>query len=92
MERISTSPRYVTDITELDPLLLGELGGGFEKNRKNEVLVTYERVDQILKKFHILKDLVLQSSCPKSRPDPVTLGGGEGETGNLGKRMEWIYM
>ena len=26
--RISTSPRYVTDITEPDPLSTGELGGG----------------------------------------------------------------
>ena len=28
MGRISTSPRYVTDITGQDPLSLGELGGG----------------------------------------------------------------
>ena len=28
MGRISTSPRYVTEITGPDPLSLGELGGG----------------------------------------------------------------
>ena len=47
MGRISTSPRYMTDITGPDPLSLVELGGGeskFGKIRKNEVFVTYERV------------------------------------------------
>ena len=28
MGKISTSPRYVIDITGTDPLSLGELGGG----------------------------------------------------------------
>ena len=28
-EKISTSPRYVIDITKTDPLSLGELGGVF---------------------------------------------------------------
>ena len=28
MGKISTSPRYVIEITGLDPLSLGELGGG----------------------------------------------------------------
>ena len=28
MERISTSPRYITEITRPDPLSLVELGGG----------------------------------------------------------------
>ena len=39
LERISSIPRYVADITVLDPLSLGELGG-FGKIRKNEVFVT----------------------------------------------------
>jgi len=30
-----------------------------------------------------------QSSYFKSRPDLLTLGELEGETGNLGKRLEW---
>ena len=48
--RTSTSPRYVTDITGLDPLSLVELGGGgrrreeFGKTRKNELFLTYEWV------------------------------------------------
>ena len=37
-------------------------------------------------KFDIQKDLVLQSSYFKFRPDAVTLGELEGETGNLRKR------
>ena len=41
--RISTSPRYVSDIIGPDPLSLGELGG-LGKIRKNEVFVTYEHV------------------------------------------------
>ena len=40
MGKISTSPRYVIDITETDTLSLGELGGG--SIPKNEVLLTYE--------------------------------------------------
>ena len=48
MGKISTSPRYVIDITGMDPLSLGELGGGvrvyFEKVEKNEVFLTYEGV------------------------------------------------
>ena len=46
MGKISTSPRYVTEITGLDPLSLVELGvgGNSEKLEKNEVFVTYERV------------------------------------------------
>ena len=43
----------------------------------------------ILMKFDIWKNLVSQSSYNKSRPDPVTLGELEGETENLGKRLEW---
>jgi len=48
--KISTSSRYVIDITGSDPLSLEELGGGggvnsekFGKIRKNEVFLTYER-------------------------------------------------
>ena len=45
MGKISTSPRYVVDITGADSLSLGELGGGLIlKNRKNEAFLTYEGV------------------------------------------------
>ena len=36
--------------------------------------------------FDIQKEFMSQSSYFKSRPDLVKL---EGETGNLGKRLEW---
>ena len=45
MGRISTSPKYMTDITRPDPLSLVELGGGGviqKKKRKNEAFVSYE--------------------------------------------------
>ena len=43
--KISTSSRYVIDITETDPLSLGEFGGELIlKIRKNEVFLTYEGV------------------------------------------------
>ena len=47
MRRISTSPRYVIDITGTDVLSLGELGGGggeLGKIGKNEVILTYKRM------------------------------------------------
>ena len=37
-------------------------------------------------KFHVQKDLVTQTSYFKSRQDPVSL---EGRDGNLGKRVNW---
>ena len=42
MGKISTSPRYVIDITGTNLLSLGELGGGgnSEKLEKNEVFLT----------------------------------------------------
>ena len=40
-------------------------------------------------KFEVWKDIVSQSTCFKSRLDPVTLGEIEGGTQNLGKRLEW---
>ena len=40
MGRISESPRYVIDITGLNPLSLGELGGVNGKIRKIEVFLT----------------------------------------------------
>ena len=45
MGKISTSPRYGIDITGTN-LLSGGVGGGgeFGKIRKNEGIVTYERV------------------------------------------------
>ena len=44
MGRIST--RYMIEIIGMDPLSLGELGGGvlIRKIRKNEVFLTYEWV------------------------------------------------
>ena len=45
MGRISTSPKYLTDITGSDPLSLEELGeGNSEKLEKNELFVAYEWV------------------------------------------------
>ena len=45
MGRISTSPRYVIDITELNLLSLGELRGvDLEKIGKIEVFSTSERL------------------------------------------------
>ena len=46
MERISTSPRLVSDITGPDLLSSVELGGGgvIRKTKKTEGFVTYERV------------------------------------------------
>ena len=45
MGKISTSSRYVIDITGTDPLSLGEWGGGLLlKILKNEVFLTYEGV------------------------------------------------
>ena len=38
MGRISTSPRYVINITGLNPLSLGELGGGRVNTEKLEKL------------------------------------------------------
>ena len=32
-ERISTSPRYLTDITRSDPFSLGDLGGGRDSEK-----------------------------------------------------------
>ena len=45
--RINTSPKYVTEITGTDPLILVELGGGWlirTTLEKNEVIVAYEWV------------------------------------------------
>ena len=45
--KISTSPRYIIDITGTDPLCFGIVGGArvnSEKLEKNEVFLTYERV------------------------------------------------
>ena len=43
--KISTSPRYGSDIIGTDLLSLGELEGGLIlKNRKNEVFLAYKRV------------------------------------------------
>ena len=40
-------------------------------------------------KLDIKKDLVTQTSYSKSRPDPVSLRGFGGGTGNLGKHLDW---
>ena len=50
---MSTSPRYVIDLNETDPLSLGELRGGggkFGKIRKNEVFLIYK---QVIKSYEI---------------------------------------
>ena len=46
MEKLSTSPRYVTDITRTNPLSLEEVWGrvNSEKLEKNEVFLTYKGV------------------------------------------------
>ena len=44
-KKISTSPRYGSELTETDLLSLGEFGEGLIlKNRKNKVFLTYERL------------------------------------------------
>ena len=42
MGKISTSTRYIIDITGTDLFCFGELGGGLGLILKNEVFVTYE--------------------------------------------------
>ena len=46
MGKISTSPKYIIEITGTDPLSLGELGGGRinPKTLKKEVFLTYEEM------------------------------------------------
>ena len=49
MGKISTSPRYVIDITRMHPLSLGDMWGGegrklILKNLQNEVFLTYKGV------------------------------------------------
>ena len=45
MGNISTSPRYVIDITGTGPLSLRELGGKVNSNKlKKEVFLTYSEV------------------------------------------------
>ena len=46
MGKISTSPRYVINITRTDPLAFGGVGEGvlILKIRKNEVFLTFEGV------------------------------------------------
>ena len=52
--RISTSPRYVIDITGLNPLSLGGGGGVLvRKNLKNRGIFNLQTGDQILMKFDI---------------------------------------
>ena len=49
MGRISTSPRYVTDITGPYPLSLGELGGGGNSEKLEKLRICYLQTgDQIL--------------------------------------------
>ena len=74
--KISTSPRYMIDITQIDPLSLGSLGGG--ANSEKLVIFNLWRSDWILMKFDVWKDIVSQSSYLKFRPDKVTLGGDGG--------------
>ena len=83
--KISTSSRYVSDVTRTDLLCLGEWGGRVNSEKLEKWGIFNSRKgDQILMKFYIQKDHVLQSSYLKSRPDPVTLGGIWG-----GNRKSW---
>ena len=75
-EKMSTSPRYWIDITGTDLLSLGELGGVNSKKQKKLGIFDLRKSDRILMKFQIQKDLETQISYFKSRPDPVSLGGG----------------
>ena len=78
MGRISTRPRYATDITGSELLSLGGLEGGNVEKLEKLGIFNLRTGDRILVKFHIYKDIMSQSSCVKSRLDPVTLGGVEG--------------
>ena len=52
MKRISTSPRYVTDINGPNPLSFRELGGGSNSEKLEKIGVFNLRtVDQLLMKF-----------------------------------------
>ena len=87
--KITTSPRYVIDITVTDPLSMGELGGGLIlKNLKKWSIFNLRRSGRILIKFDFWNNIVSQSSHFKFPPDPVTL---EGAGGNLKswKRLGW---
>ena len=55
MGRISTSPRYVIDITGLDPLFPGVMGEGgeFDKIRKIKGIFNLRTGDWLLMKFYI---------------------------------------
>ena len=52
--KISTSSRYIIDITERDPLYLGELGGGvIRKKLKKLGIFNLRTSHRILMKFYI---------------------------------------
>ena len=63
-------------ITRPDPLFLEELGGGYFVKLKKLGICKLRTGDQILMKFDIQKNKVLQSSNLKSGPDLLSLGGG----------------
>ena len=71
MGKISTGPRYVIDITRIDPLSLGELRGVISEKWS---IFNLRRSDRILLKFDVSKDIVSQRCYFKSRSDPVPLG------------------
>ena len=88
--KISTSTRYIIDITGTDLLCFGELGGGLgliQKKWKKLVICNLRRSDRILMKFVFWKDIVSWSSYFKSRSDLVTFGGVGGD--NSEKLKKW---
>ena len=80
MGRISTSPRYVIDITEQDPFSLRELGPNSVIWKKSEKMrdFNFRTGYWVLMKFEFWKNIMSQSSYFKSRPDLVKEKFGEG--------------
>ena len=82
--RISTSPRYMVDITRLDLLSFEELERGGGLIQKNEIFLIYKWMIGSLWNFNILKDFMSERSYFKSWPNLVTLGGVRG-----GNQKSW---
>ena len=66
--KISTSRRYVIDITGTDPLFVGVGWGGVVNSEKLEKCLFFNlrRSNRILMKFDVRKDILSQSSYFKS--------------------------
>ena len=88
--KISTSPRYMIDLTGNGSALFGVVGGGGGGNsEKNEVFLNYERVvgsqwNSIFRRISCLRALILN-------PDQIWWHWGEVGRGKLklGKLLEW---